>query len=211
MCFFPVLWGNLLSANFCLHHLNITLCILNSGVDPGGNSFSFASYGLIASGANGALTIASNDQNFTSASIATRSSGTLNGIVKNTTASELKATDINIFTREGKHLHYDLYISISEAALGVSKDIHLIDGKVRIKLESGIQSGKTLRLRNKGIPDLNGYSKGDLLVHVNIWTPKTLNKKQKDFFKEMLDDDNFKPNPNKTDKSFFEKVRDMFA
>ncbi|MDA9708247.1 flagellar hook-associated protein FlgK [Alphaproteobacteria bacterium] len=78
--------------------------ILNSGVDPGGNSFSFASYGLIASGANGALTIASNDQNFTSSSISTRSSGTLNGIVKNTTASELKATDINIFTREGKHI-----------------------------------------------------------------------------------------------------------
>ena len=78
--------------------------ILNSGVDPGGNNFSFASYGLIASGANGALTIASNDQNFTSSSISTRSSGTLNGIVKNTTASELKATDINIFTREGKHI-----------------------------------------------------------------------------------------------------------
>lgn len=117
----------------------------------------------------------------------------------------------DLFTRDGKHLHYDLYISVSEAVLGISKDIHLIDGKVRIKLDSGIQSGKTLRLRNKGIPDLNGYSKGDLLVHVNIWTPKTLNKKQKDFFKEMLDDDNFKPNPKKSDKSFFEKVRDMFA
>ena len=89
----------------------------------------------------------------------------------------IEESNDNNFTREGKHLHYDLYISISEAALGVSKDIHLIDGKVRIKLESGIQSGKTLRLRNKGIPDLNGYSKGDLLVHVNIWTPKTLTKK----------------------------------
>ena len=55
----------------------------------------------------------------------------------------------------------------------------MIDGKVRIKLESGIQSGKTLRLKNKGIPDLNGYSKGDLLVHVNIWTPKTLTKNKK--------------------------------
>ena len=123
----------------------------------------------------------------------------------------IEESNNDLFTRDGKHLHYDLYISISEAALGVSKDIHLIDGKVRIKLESGIQSGKTLRLRNKGIPDLNGYSKGDLLVHVNIWTPKTLNKKQKDFFKEMLDDDNFKPNPKKSEKSFFEKVRDMFA
>lgn len=115
------------------------------------------------------------------------------------------------FVREGKHLHHDLYISISEATLGINKDINLIDGKVRIKLEPGIQSGKTLRLRNKGIQDLNGYSKGDLLVHVNIWTPKVLNKKQKDFFKEMLNDDNFKPNPKKSDKSFFEKVRDMFA
>lgn len=115
------------------------------------------------------------------------------------------------FIRDGKHLHYDLYISIPEASLGVSKDIYLIDGKVRIKLDPGIQSGKTLRLRNKGIPDLNGYSRGDLLVHVNIWTPNTLNKKQKDFFKEMLNDENFKPNPKKSDKSFFEKVRDMFA
>ena len=115
------------------------------------------------------------------------------------------------FIREGKHLHYDLYISISEATLGIAKDINLIDGKVRIKLEPGIQSGKTLRLRNKGIQDLNGYSKGDLLVHINIWTPKVLNKKQKEFFKEMLDDDNFKPNPKKSEKSFFEKVRDMFA
>jgi len=123
----------------------------------------------------------------------------------------IEETQSENFTRDGKHLHYDLYISIPEATLGVSKDIHLIDGKVRIKLDPGIQSGKTLRLRNKGIPDLNGYSRGDLLVHVNIWTPKTLNKKQKDFFNEMLNDDNFKPNPKKSDKSFFEKVRDMFA
>ena len=78
------------------------------------------------------------------------------------------------FIREGNHLHYDLYISLAEAALGVSKEINLLEGKVRIKLESGIQSGKTLRLRGKGIPDLNGYGKGDLLVHVNVWTPKTL-------------------------------------
>ena len=92
------------------------------------------------------------------------------------------------FVREGNHLHFDLYVSIAEAALGVSKEINLLEGKVRIKLESGIQSGKTLRLKNKGIPDLNGYSKGDLLVHVNIWTPKTLNKKQKDFLNHQFGD-----------------------
>ena len=101
--------------------------------------------------------------------------------------------------------------ALKDIQLEAGKDINLIGGKVRIKLEPGIQSGKTLRLRNKGIQDINGYSKGDLLVHVNIWTPKVLNKKQKEFFKEMIDDDNFKPNPKKSDKSFFEKVRDMFA
>ena len=85
------------------------------------------------------------------------------------------------FVREGNHLHYDLYISIAEAALGISKEIALIDGKVRIKLESGIQSGKTLRLKNKGIRDLNGYGSGDLLVHINVWTPKDLNQEQKKF------------------------------
>jgi len=115
------------------------------------------------------------------------------------------------FIREGNHLHFDLYISVSEAALGVSKEINLLEGKVRIKLESGIQSGKTLRLRGKGIPDLNGYGKGDLLVHVNVWTPKTLNKEQKQFFLKMLEDENFIPNPDNSDKSFFEKVKDMFA
>jgi len=115
------------------------------------------------------------------------------------------------FVREGNHLHFDLYISIAEAALGVSKEINLLEGKVRIKLESGIQSGKTLRLRGKGITDINGYGKGDLLVHVSVWTPKTLNKEQKQFFQKMLEDENFTPNPDKSDKSFFEKVKDMFA
>ena len=115
------------------------------------------------------------------------------------------------FVREGNHLHFDLYISVAEAALGVSKEINLLEGKVRIKLDSGIQSGKTLRLRGKGVPDLNGYGKGDLLVHINVWTPKTLNKEQKQFFQKMLEDDNFIPKPDNSDKSFFEKVKDMFA
>jgi len=115
------------------------------------------------------------------------------------------------FTREGQNLHLDLYVSISEAVLGVSEDIQLLNGKVRVKLDPGIQSGKTLRLRNKGIPDINGYSNGDLLVHINVWTPKVLNREQKKFFQSMMDDDNFDPKPDKSDKSFFEKVKDMFA
>lgn len=113
--------------------------------------------------------------------------------------------------REGDNLHYDLYISISEAALGSSKEIDTVTGKVRIKIEPGAQSGKILRLRNKGIPSINGYGTGDLLVHVNVWTPKTLSKEQRDFFEKMKNDEHFIPKPEKDDKSFFEKVKDMFS
>jgi len=113
--------------------------------------------------------------------------------------------------REGENLHYDLYISFSEAVLGISKDIEAVNGKVRIKLEEGIQSGKILRLKGKGIPSINGYGNGDLLVHVNVWTPKTLNKEQRQFFEKNITDENFIPQPEKSDKSFFEKVKDMFS
>lgn len=113
--------------------------------------------------------------------------------------------------REGDNLHYDLYISFSEAALGTSKEIDTVTGKVRIKIEEGVQSGKILRLRSKGIPSINGYGAGDLLVHVNVWTPKTLSKEQKDFFEKMKDDPGFQPSPQTDDKSFFEKVKDMFS
>ena len=113
--------------------------------------------------------------------------------------------------REGDNLHYDLYISLSDAVLGTSKDIDTVSGKARIKLEPGLQSGKILILRGKGIKSINGYGAGDLLVHVNVWTPKELNKEQRAFFEKMQGDENFEPKPEKSDKSFFEKVKDMFA
>ena len=113
--------------------------------------------------------------------------------------------------REGDNLHYDLYVSLPDAILGNSKEIDTVTGKVRIKIEAGVQSGKILRLRGKGIPSINGYGKGDLLVHVNVWTPKTLSKSQKEFFESMREDDHFTPKPDTGDKSFFEKVKDMFS
>lgn len=123
----------------------------------------------------------------------------------------IEETEHEFLKREGENLHYDLYISFAEAVLGVSKDIEAVNGKVRIKLEEGIQSGKILRLKGKGIPSLNSYGSGDLLVHVNVWTPKTLNKDHRKFFENALNDDHFKPNPEKSEKSFFEKVKDMFS
>ncbi|AZQ44748.1 molecular chaperone DnaJ [Nonlabens ponticola] len=113
--------------------------------------------------------------------------------------------------REGNNLHYDLYVSVPDAVLGTTKEIKTVTGKVRIPIEAGIQSGKILRLRGKGMPSLNGYGNGDLLVHVNVWTPRTLTKEQKEFFESMKTDSSFEPAPEKGDKSFFEKVKDMFS
>lgn len=113
--------------------------------------------------------------------------------------------------REGDNLHHDLYVSLPDAILGTSKEIDTVTGKVRIKIEPGVQSGKILRLRGKGISSINSYGKGDLLVHVNVWTPKTLSKKQREFFEEMQTDEHFQPKPDNSDKSFFEKVKDMFS
>ncbi|MHC5353483.1 molecular chaperone DnaJ [Myroides sp. LJL115] len=123
----------------------------------------------------------------------------------------IEELDHDTLKREGENIHLDLYISFAEAALGGSKEIETVTGKVRIKLEEGIQSGKILRLKGKGIPSLNGYGTGDLLVHVNVWTPKKLTKEQREFFQKNLEDANFKPAPSKSDKSFFEKVKEMFS
>ena len=116
-----------------------------------------------------------------------------------------------LLSREGDNLHMDLYVSLPEAILGASKEIDTVQGPVRIRLEAGIQSGKILRLKGKGIPSLNGYGKGDLLVHVNVWTPQHLSKEQKQFFESMRDDEHFVPEPKKGDKSFFDRVKDMFS
>jgi molecular chaperone DnaJ len=112
--------------------------------------------------------------------------------------------------REGHNLHYDLYISISDAVLGSFKEIPTINGKVRVQIDSGTQSGKTLRLKGKGLPYFESKKYGDLLIHVNVWTPKKLTSEQKYFFEKMKNAENFIPKPSRLEKSFFEKVREMF-
>lgn len=113
--------------------------------------------------------------------------------------------------REGTNVHYDLYINLSEAVLGSSKEIETVNGKVKVKIDSGTQSGKILRLKGKGLPSIERYGSGDFLIHVNVWTPQELSKEQRQFFEQMKDDENFMPSPKKSDKSFFEKVKDMFS
>ncbi len=112
--------------------------------------------------------------------------------------------------RDGNDLLFNLYISIPQAALGSHVEIPTIEGKVKIKIESGTQPGKILRLRGKGLPEVNSYGKGDLLVSINVWIPKILSKEEAKLLEKLDDSDNFKPNPDKSDRSFFEKMKNMF-
>jgi molecular chaperone DnaJ len=74
--------------------------------------------------------------------------------------------------RNGKNIHYDLYIPFTDAALGASAEVPIIDGKAKIKIEPGTQSGRIVRLRGKGLPSVESYGSGDMLININVWTPK---------------------------------------
>lgn len=112
--------------------------------------------------------------------------------------------------REGNNVVYDLHVSIPDAALGASVEVPTIDGKAKIKIEPGTQSGKLLRLKGKGIPEVNSYHRGDQIIHVNIWTPKALNSEERALLEKLRESANFKPQPGKNDKSFFDKMKEYF-
>jgi molecular chaperone DnaJ len=113
--------------------------------------------------------------------------------------------------RDGNNLLHDLYINFADAALGTSSDVPTIDGKARIKIAPGTQGGKVLRLKGKGIPDVNGYGRGDILVNINIWTPRALSKEEKEMMEKLSKSENFKPNPTTKDKSYFDRMREFFS
>ncbi len=113
--------------------------------------------------------------------------------------------------RDGNDLIYSLFISIPDAVLGTDAEIPAVEGKLRIKIEPGTQSGKVLRLRGKGLPDVNGYGYGDLLVYIQIWTPKRLDKQERDIVEKLKNSPGFKPNPEKEDRNFFDRMRKMFS
>ncbi len=112
--------------------------------------------------------------------------------------------------RDGNDLIYYLYLSFPEAALGVPVEIPTVDGKVKIKIEPGTQPGKILRLRGKGLPDINGYGKGDLLVNINVWVPKNLSGEEQQAIGKLRDSSNFTPDPSREDKNFFERMKSYF-
>ena len=115
------------------------------------------------------------------------------------------------FQRNGKNLHHDHYISFVDAALGATAEVPLIGGKAKIKVDAGTQSGKIVRLRGKGLPAVDSYGTGDLLINLNVWTPKSLTKDETKALEGLRDSANFQPEPDHEERGFFDKVRDMFS
>ena len=111
--------------------------------------------------------------------------------------------------RDGNDLLYNVFIGYPEAVLGETVEIPTIEGKVKVKIEAGTQPGKILRLRGKGLPDVNGYGKGDLLAKVNVWIPKNLSKDEKKLVEKMKETEGFKPGSGDK-KSIFSKMKDFF-
>lgn len=112
--------------------------------------------------------------------------------------------------REGEHLHYDAYVNFVDAVLGESIEIPTVSGKAKIKVDAGTQSGKVLRLKGKGLPILQGYGTGDLFVHIHVWTPKKVTKEERDLLEKLKASENFIPTPDRSEKGFFQRMKDMF-
>ncbi len=112
--------------------------------------------------------------------------------------------------RDGMNLVHELYLNFADAALGTSVEVPTIDGRVKIKVPAGTQSGKIFRLKGKGLPSVQSYGKGDQLIHVNVWTPKKLSDEDREVLEKIRQMPNFNPQPGKSEKGFFEKMKDYF-
>lgn len=113
--------------------------------------------------------------------------------------------------RDGLNVAFDLHISFPDAVFGTQIEVPTIDGRAKIKIPPGTQSGKIFRLKGKGFPHVNSYEKGDQLIHVNVWTPQHVSAAEKTMLETLQESPNFEPKPEKSDKTFFDKVREMFS
>jgi molecular chaperone DnaJ len=113
--------------------------------------------------------------------------------------------------RDGLNVAFELHISFADAVFGIQAEVPTIDGKAKIKIPPGTQSGKIFRLKGKGFPGVNSYERGDQLIHVNVWTPQHVTPEEKTMLEKLNDSPNFQPKPDKNERSFFDKVREMFT
>jgi molecular chaperone DnaJ len=115
------------------------------------------------------------------------------------------------FKRDGQNILYDLALNFADAALGTSVEIPTLGGKAKIKIDPGTQSGKVLRLKGKGLPSINAYGRGDQLIIVNIYTPHKVSNEEKKILEQLKTSQNFQPSADRKDRSFFDKMKDIFS
>jgi molecular chaperone DnaJ len=126
---------------------------------------------------------------------------------------EIKVEDHEDFVRDGLDIYHDLYLSFPEAALGTEVDVPTLKGRARLQVDPGVQAGRILRMRGRGLPDLNGGKRGDQMIRVHVWTPQEMTDEEVEIVEELFDRENFQPNPstNQSGPSFFSRVRDVFS
>lgn len=112
-------------------------------------------------------------------------------------------------TRDENDLIYNLLLSVPTAALGANIEVPTVDGKVKVKIDPGTQPGKVLRLRGKGLPSVNRYGTGDLLVNISVFIPETMSKDEKNMMEKLQKSKNFEPSDEKKE-SFFRKFKHLF-
>jgi molecular chaperone DnaJ len=113
--------------------------------------------------------------------------------------------------RDGLNVAFELYLSFTDAVFGMQVEVPTIDGKAKIKIPPGTHSGKIFRLKGKGFPSVNSYEKGDQLIHVNVWTPQHVTSEEKSMLEKLNHSPNFQPKPDKNERGFFDKIREMFS
>jgi len=126
---------------------------------------------------------------------------------------EIKEEPHEHFVRDGLDIYHDVYLSFPEAALGTEVEVPTLEGRARLDVEPGIQAGKILRMRNRGIPDLEGTGTGDQMIRIHVWTPQDLTEEEEEMLEELQQHDAFQPQPEEpnTEKSFFSRVSDVFS
>jgi molecular chaperone DnaJ len=124
---------------------------------------------------------------------------------------QIRELDHDQFTRNGRNLHLDHHLSFVDAALGAQVEIPLLSSKAKIRVEPGTQGGKIVRLKGKGMPSVDSYGRGDLLVNLNVWTPQELTDEERSTLESWREAPNFQPAPDPKEKGFFDRVRDMFS
>ncbi|MCB0720210.1 MAG: molecular chaperone DnaJ [Bacteroidetes bacterium] len=118
------------------------------------------------------------------------------------------------FVRDGLDIYHDVYLSIPDAILGTEIEVPTLRGQATLQVDPGVQPGKLLRMKHRGLPDVSSARRGDQMVRLNIWTPQSISREEREMLEQLRDSPSFVPKPpeeHEQRKSFFSRVKDVFS